>query len=76
MKSYLCKLFSAFGLALLASGAQAASLVDFSATGMTTAATNITDTASAAAAFVLPIIIGVVALLVGIRLFKRFTQSI
>jgi len=56
--------------------ASATSLVDFTDVAITGAATNITDTGTAAAEFVLPIIVGVVALSIGIKLFKRFSGKI
>ncbi len=76
MKTLATKLLPGLGLALAGVQVKAVSLIDFSAGGLTGAATNIGDTASSAAAFVLPVIVGVAALLVGVRLLKRFIRSI
>ena len=76
MKNYLSKAGVMLASLLFALQVNAASLIDFTDTAVTTAATDITDTGTAASAFVIPIIIGVIALTVGIKLFKRFANKI
>jgi len=56
--------------------ASATSLIDFTATAYTTAATNLNDTGVAAANYVLPIVVGILALIVGVKLLKRFGNKI
>lgn len=76
MNKYLVKASALAASLLLAVQAQATSLIDFTDTALTTAATNITDTGTDASAFVLPIIVSIVALVVGVKLFKRFSGKI
>lgn len=64
------------GVALVGANAvYAASVIDFASAEVTNAATDITDTVSGALAFVLPIVIFIVASKVGIRVFKSMTSS-
>ena len=76
MLKFLRVWFAALCLFLLSVQCQAASLIDFEDVALTTAATDITDTGAAAAGFVLPIIVGVLAIIIGIKLFKRFGNKI
>lgn len=69
----LIAFFSGVGLAVSAGMASAASVID--STVLTTAGTDILDTATALLEWAVPIVGTILAMTIGIKLFKRFARS-
>lgn len=76
LQKYVLAVWVWLTLAFLSVSVQATSLIDFTDLGIVAAATDLQDTGTAALAWVLPIVIFILALSLAPRLIKRFARSI